>query len=456
MDTMTRATMTTRKNTVMNRGRKRYDLRGLKLATIAFAIMALANFAVQVVKTFERNHVVDFVYLGIMFVAWMIMFIACRLLLKYGPDFRAAFIVSIPAMASTVICALMLVSNISSEMGKGASLTIGVQFALYVPFLMMLMAYWYVVRGSAFLCEEQNRLKLAASCKGIRMPVIIVMILALIATQGAPVFSEMIKYIVTGSAAALSLIMQMVIINHLLKAYDAVDGKLEAGRLNDIITGKERNGKEGKDKDKKGKDKRGKASPAAPSSSGIEGKGKGDPAKTEARKIEAGQTEARNTEAGNSEAGKEKYSDTKIADAKAGNTETETENQNAAATPSTEKADAEEAGAGKAADMKAGITPDAEEAGTKIDDAENDNSKTIELARVKAEDDNSKTIDLAKADAENNNSSGEDSSAAPEADTSDIIEEDWLRKELEENDQPQLETAFFSEPDIKIHTETKE
>lgn len=219
----------------MSREKKRYDLRSLKLATIAFAIMALANFAVQIIRIIEKSNVVEFSYLAVLFIAWTMMFIAARTLSEYGPDFKAAGVVSAPGMAAVVICALLLVSAISSGVGKNAHLSIGVQLSLYISFLMMVMAYWYMLRGAGKLCEGFNREKLEKSCKNIRIPAIVILILALIAVQGAPVFSELNKYIVTGTAAALALIVQMVMISKLLSVYDAVDGKLQPGRLSDVL-----------------------------------------------------------------------------------------------------------------------------------------------------------------------------------------------------------------------------
>ncbi|MBQ9179499.1 MAG: hypothetical protein IJ132_01705 [Firmicutes bacterium] len=394
----------------MSREKKRYDLRSLKLATIAFAILALANFAVQIIRIIEKSNVVEFAYLAVLFIAWTMMFIAARTLSEYGPDFKAAGVVSVPGMAAVVICALLLVSAISSGVGKNAHLSMGVQFSLYISFLMMVMAYWYVLRGAGKLCEGFNRTKLEKSCKSIRIPAIIILILALIAVQGAPVFSELNKYIVTGIAAALALIVQMVMISKLLSVYDAVDGKLQPGRLGDVL----------KDSNVTGKPKAVEKKAAA--------KKKEKKNTTENNKTEENKAATNTTEKGTSatSAPEINTSETKTDETKTSETN-ESEKNAESDKPETAKADTEKSDIDKS---------DTEETETKNDsDSDIDNNN-----------DNDKE--------EPSSDTQSDKSDEPDEST-DIIEEDWLREELEENQKSELETAFFPEPEIKVHTETK-
>ena len=66
--------------------------------------------------------------------------------------------------------------------------------------------------------------------------VVVIMILALIVIQGAPVFAEMTKYIVTGCAATAMLICHMLMIRKILAVFDLCDGKRKPGRLSDILS----------------------------------------------------------------------------------------------------------------------------------------------------------------------------------------------------------------------------
>ncbi|GEM_PF-2681276 len=406
----------------MSREKKRYDLRSLKLATIAFAILALANFAVQIIRIIEKNNVVEIVYLVVLFIAWTMMFIAARALSEYGPDFKAAGVVSVPGMAAVVICALLLVSAISSGVGKNAHLSIGVQLSLYISFLMMVMDYWYVLRGAGKLCEGFNRTKLEKSCKIIRIPAIIILILALIAVQGAPVFSELNKYIVTGIAAALALIVQMVMISKLLSVYDVVDGKLQPGRLGDVL-----------------KD------------SNVTGKPKAV-AKKDAKKQPTTKTTT-------TDKAKKDTTENNITEKKTPAADTSTKDTTATSATATNTS-AKETSATKADETKTSETNESEK-NAEADKLETAKADTEESDEIKSDKEETETKNDSASDIDNNNDNdNEEPSSDTQSDKSDepdepadIIEEDWLREELEENQKSELETAFFSEPDIKVHTE---
>lgn len=218
----------------------RYDLKGLQICGIAFAIIALATFAVQIVRVFAGNGYIELAYLGVLIVGWVLMFIGAGKIKKYSPYFRAVHIISMPVMACIVLAACFGFINISNDMGAQAFLTFGVQFLMFVPFLGLLMAYWYSLRGAADLCVEFRRRKEEKGCRSAGWPGLIILIIAIFAVQGAPVAQELVKYIITASAALIALIMQMVMIHHLLVVFDVVDGKKPSERLGDILTDTEK------------------------------------------------------------------------------------------------------------------------------------------------------------------------------------------------------------------------
>ena len=214
---------------------KRYELKGLQICGIAFAIIALAGFAVQIVRVFADNYLVALGYLGVLLLGWVLMFLGARRIARYAMDFRMVGRLTMPAIAGVVLASCFGVINVKSEMGRLAFMTFGVQFLMYIPFLVLMMAYWYSLRGASGLCVEFRKLKQARSCKNIRWPGLLIIIVATFAVQTAPVFPELIKYIVTASAALISLSVQMVMIHHLLAVYDMADGKKPVERLEDVM-----------------------------------------------------------------------------------------------------------------------------------------------------------------------------------------------------------------------------
>ena len=219
---------------------KRYDLKGLQVCGIAFAIIALAAFAVQIIRVFAGNGYIELAYLGVLLVGWILVFLGSGKIKKYTPDFRAIYIISMPALACIVLAACFGFINISNDMGAQAFLTFGVQFLMFVPFLGLLMAYWYSLRGAAELCFEFRRRKEQKACLSSRWPGLVILIIAIFAVQVAPVAQELVKYIITASAALIALIMQMIMIHHLLVVFDLVDGKKPSERLGDLLTDTEK------------------------------------------------------------------------------------------------------------------------------------------------------------------------------------------------------------------------
>jgi hypothetical protein len=214
----------------------RYDLRGLQIAAVAFAVMALGGFAAYLFRMMDKLAPVEFAYIGLIFAAWALLFAALRNITEYNMHFNRAFYASLPGIMASMIWGIITVFDYSNGGGYHSFITMGAMFAMYICFMTMLYAYTHVLLGCADLAGDFRKTELRQSCQSIWKSCMVIMILALIVIQGAPVFAEMTKYIVTGCAATAMLICHMLMIRKILAVFDLCDGKRKPGRLSDILS----------------------------------------------------------------------------------------------------------------------------------------------------------------------------------------------------------------------------
>ena len=224
------------KNATRKRKNKRYRLRGLQLAAISLAMMALADFSVHVIRSFEKNYLVEFIYIGVTFVAWLLMFAGTRMIAEYEKNYKQAFYSALPALASCMVWTVTAVYYVQSGMGYQTFSSAGVMFMSYICFLCMLYSYTHVLNGSSAILEGYNKLNLQRKCRRVWKPCFVLIILSLICIQGAPMFSELIKYIITGAATLTTLIAEMIMIRYILAVYEQMDGERVHVMMDDLIT----------------------------------------------------------------------------------------------------------------------------------------------------------------------------------------------------------------------------
>ena len=227
--------------------RRRYDLRGLRTAAIAFVIMALADFSLHAMRMFFKNSMIELAYIGVITIAWLIMLMGTRKIADYNGDFKRAYGTTIPAIFACLAWLIIAIVELQRGVGKQTFSSLGIMLMGYIVMLCMLYCYAHLLNGSSVVLDGFRKEKLQKSCRRIWKVSMLLIIIAVLCEQGAPLFPEQIKYMITISAAVVSLIVQMLMIKNLLVVYDIVDGKLEPRRLKDVLDGiKEEDAKEAK------------------------------------------------------------------------------------------------------------------------------------------------------------------------------------------------------------------
>ena len=227
--------------------RRRHDLRGLRTAAIAFVIMALADFSLHAMRMFFKNSMIELAYIGVITIAWLIMLMGTRKIADYNGDFKRAYGATIPAIFACLAWLIIAIVELQRGVGKQTFSSLGIMLMGYIVMLCMLYCYAHLLNGSSVVLDGFRKEKLQKSCRRIWKVSMLLIIIAVLCEQGAPLFPEQIKYMITISAAVVSLIVQMLMIKNLLVVYDIVDGKLEPRRLKDVLDGiKEEDAKEAK------------------------------------------------------------------------------------------------------------------------------------------------------------------------------------------------------------------
>ena len=222
-------------NNRTTRRNKRYDLKGLQIAAIAFTIMALSDFAIHVIRMFDKNNIAEFAYIGLTFIAWVMMFAGCRKITEYSVFYQKAYYAVLPGLSAALIWGIVAAFDVQSKMGWQSFITMGAMLMAYVSFMCKLYCYTNTLKGSGEVAGGFRRNKLMMSCFRIWKPGFVILILSLLCVQAAPLFSELIKYIITVTAAIIALVMELLMIRNLLAVYDIADGKVQVKRLDDML-----------------------------------------------------------------------------------------------------------------------------------------------------------------------------------------------------------------------------
>lgn len=222
-------------NNRTTRRNKRYDLKGLQIAAIAFTIMALSDFAIHVIRMFDKNNIAEFAYIGLTFIAWVMMFAGCRKITEYSVFYQKAYYAVLPGLSAALIWGIVAAFDVQSKMGWQSFITMGAMLMGYISFMCKLYCYTNTLKGSGEIAGGFRRNKLMMSCFRIWKPGFVILILSLLCVQAAPLFSELIKYIITVTAAIIALVMELLMIRNLLAVYDIADGKVQVKRLDDML-----------------------------------------------------------------------------------------------------------------------------------------------------------------------------------------------------------------------------
>jgi hypothetical protein len=84
-----------------------YNLGGMRTAAIAFAVIAIATFAMQIERLLAGNVLAEFGFILVLILCWMAAMFGSRGIVKYRPEFAQAYRASMLAVLCTVVGAGM-------------------------------------------------------------------------------------------------------------------------------------------------------------------------------------------------------------------------------------------------------------------------------------------------------------------------------------------------------------
>ena len=205
--------------------RNLYNLSGLKRVSIAFAIMAMAIFAVQIERLLIGKAVFEFAYMGVLFLCWLLAITGTRGILKYRAEFAQAYRACLVAALCTLVGAAFAFLNWHRGGGMQSFIQFGVIFMMYTQMMAMMYSYAKILNGAGELCKRSRNPKKQSTCRFVWKPCVLIIILSLFAEQIAKLFSGNNVYVIAGSAAALALAAHFMMIRTMLSVNDMLDGR---------------------------------------------------------------------------------------------------------------------------------------------------------------------------------------------------------------------------------------
>ena len=198
---------------------------GLRVAVVGLVIIALNTLALQAVRMFEVLNFAEFAYIGVMILAWIIIFLGTNSIRKYSPCFRRVNFLSMIMIIIVIIEVFLALRNYKNNMGNQIFIDFSVMFMNYLTILGMFYAYYKLLQGVAFLAKQNQGIKTALKCekKGIGSFVIIIFCYILIPVSG--MFSIYTEYIATSVLGLIALGIQLNLCMLLLAGFDVLRGR---------------------------------------------------------------------------------------------------------------------------------------------------------------------------------------------------------------------------------------
>lgn len=205
--------------------RNLYNLRGLKRVAIAFAIMAMAIFAIQIERLLLGKDILEFAYMGVLFLCWLLAVVGTRGALKYRVEFAQAYRACLIAAVCILAAGAMAFLNWHRGGGAQSFIQFGVLFFMYTQMMAMMYSYVKLLTGAGELCKRSRYPKKQQNCRFVWKPCVPIIILSFFAEQIAKLFSGNNVYIIAGVAAALALAAHFLMIRTILSVHDLLDGR---------------------------------------------------------------------------------------------------------------------------------------------------------------------------------------------------------------------------------------
>ena len=202
-----------------------YNLGGMRTAAVAFAVMAIATFAMQIERLLAGKVIAEFGFILVLILCWMAAMFGTRGIVKYRPEFAQAYRASMLAVLCTVVGAGMAFVLWHRGSGSQAFISFGPMLMMYTQMMAQLYAYSKILNGGGELCKKVRYPKKRNSCRIIWKPCVLIILLSQFAVVIAELFEGQTVYIVAGTAAALALIAHFLMIRMILSVHDLVDGR---------------------------------------------------------------------------------------------------------------------------------------------------------------------------------------------------------------------------------------
>ncbi len=197
----------------------------MKRTGVAFAVIAIATFAIQIERVLFDIGAVEFAYMAVLLVCWMAVVYGARGVVRYRKEFAGAY----RAAMIAVVCVLAGAALAFTDWMKGAGiqsfLSVGVMFMMYTQMMAQLYSYSKMLNGASELCRKARYQRKGNVCRVIWKPCVLVIILSMFAVELAKLFDGQTGYIIAGVAAALGLIAHFLMVRMILSVHDTLDGR---------------------------------------------------------------------------------------------------------------------------------------------------------------------------------------------------------------------------------------
>lgn len=197
----------------------------MRQIAISFALIAVATFAVQIVRLLGDKVIVEFAYLFVLFLCWMAAMFGTRGILKYRPEFAQGYRAAMVA----VVCVVCAIGLSLMDWRRGAELqsfiSAGVMFMMYTQMMAQLYTYSKILNGGGEICKRARNVKKRNACRIVWKPCVLIILLSLFAVEIAKIFEGQTVYIIAGIAASLALIAHFLMVRMILSVVDIMDGR---------------------------------------------------------------------------------------------------------------------------------------------------------------------------------------------------------------------------------------
>lgn len=202
-----------------------YDLIGMRRTAVDFTLMAVAAFAVQIERMLADYALAEFAYMIVLIICWMGAMFGTRGIVKYRPEFGQAYRVTMIAVVCVVVAGGLAFADWYRGDGTQAFLSAGVMFMMFTQMMAQLYVYSKALNGGGELLKKGGYPRKRNVCRVIWKPCVLIILLAQFAIPAAKLFEGQTVYIIAGTAAALALIANFMMIRMMMNVYDLLHGR---------------------------------------------------------------------------------------------------------------------------------------------------------------------------------------------------------------------------------------